>query len=65
MLVAIGSLPNTEWLAGSGLAVGDGLVGALAVGVTPKAIRPWRQAIANRSVWMEYRRPNERAAELT
>ncbi|MFJ8493998.1 NAD(P)/FAD-dependent oxidoreductase [Streptomyces sp. NPDC094038] len=26
VLVAIGSLPNTEWLAGSGLAVGDGVV---------------------------------------
>ncbi|MFJ9713945.1 NAD(P)/FAD-dependent oxidoreductase [Streptomyces sp. NPDC101234] len=26
VLVAIGSLPNTEWLAGSGLSVGDGVV---------------------------------------
>ncbi|MET7682587.1 FAD-dependent oxidoreductase [Streptomyces sp. NPDC005423] len=26
VLVAIGSLPNTEWLAGSGLTVGDGVV---------------------------------------
>ncbi|MFF7645170.1 FAD-dependent oxidoreductase [Streptomyces canus] len=26
VLVAVGSLPNTEWLAGSGLAVGDGVV---------------------------------------
>ncbi|KPH98567.1 Ferredoxin--NAD(+) reductase [Actinobacteria bacterium OK074] len=26
ILVAIGSLPNTEWLAGSGLSVGDGIV---------------------------------------
>ncbi|MEE1798020.1 MULTISPECIES: FAD-dependent oxidoreductase [unclassified Streptomyces] len=26
ILVAVGSLPNTEWLAGSGLTVGDGLV---------------------------------------
>jgi NADPH-dependent 2,4-dienoyl-CoA reductase/sulfur reductase-like enzyme len=26
VLVAIGSLPNTEWLGGSGLAVGDGVV---------------------------------------
>ncbi|MFJ2442675.1 MULTISPECIES: NAD(P)/FAD-dependent oxidoreductase [unclassified Streptomyces] len=26
VLVAIGSVPNTEWLAGSGLTVGDGLV---------------------------------------
>ncbi|AXG82641.1 NAD(P)/FAD-dependent oxidoreductase [Streptomyces paludis] len=26
VLVAVGSLPNTEWLAGSGLTVGDGLV---------------------------------------
>ena len=26
VLVAIGSVPNTEWLAGSGLAVGDGVV---------------------------------------
>ena len=26
VLVAIGSLPNTEWLADSGLTVGDGLV---------------------------------------
>jgi NADPH-dependent 2,4-dienoyl-CoA reductase/sulfur reductase-like enzyme len=26
VLVAVGSLPNTEWLSGSGLAVGDGVV---------------------------------------
>ncbi|QFR03155.1 NAD(P)/FAD-dependent oxidoreductase [Streptomyces phaeolivaceus] len=26
VLVAVGSLPNTEWLAGSGLAVGDGVL---------------------------------------
>ncbi|WP_338145893.1 NAD(P)/FAD-dependent oxidoreductase [Streptomyces scabichelini] len=32
---------------------GDRLVGALAVGMTPKAIRPWRQAIATRSAWHE------------
>jgi hypothetical protein len=44
---------------------GGRLVGALAVGMTPKAIRPWRQAIANRSAWTEHRRPGERAAELT
>ncbi|GAB2965488.1 FAD-dependent oxidoreductase [Streptomyces pseudoechinosporeus] len=44
---------------------GDRLVGALAVGMTPKAIRPWRQAIANRSAWMEHRRPGKHSAELT
>jgi NADPH-dependent 2,4-dienoyl-CoA reductase/sulfur reductase-like enzyme len=30
---------------------GDRLTGALAVGMPPKAIRPWRQAIATRASW--------------
>ncbi|WCN82639.1 NAD(P)/FAD-dependent oxidoreductase [Micromonospora sp. LH3U1] len=30
---------------------GDRLVGALAVGMPPKAIRPWRQAIATGAAW--------------
>ncbi|MCX5561415.1 NAD(P)/FAD-dependent oxidoreductase [Streptomyces sp. NBC_00038] len=32
---------------------GDRLTGALAVGMPPKAIRPWRQAIAARAPWSE------------
>ncbi|TLS48074.1 oxidoreductase [Streptomyces montanus] len=32
---------------------GDRLTGALAVGMPPKAIRPWRQAIATRAAWHE------------
>jgi hypothetical protein len=33
----------------------DRLVGALAVGVPPKAIRPWRQAIAAATLWKDIR----------
>ncbi|MET8120594.1 FAD-dependent oxidoreductase [Micromonospora sp. NPDC005189] len=32
---------------------GDRLVGALAVGMPPKAIRPWRQAIATGAAWTD------------
>ncbi|MFC9426281.1 NAD(P)/FAD-dependent oxidoreductase [Streptomyces sp. NPDC056987] len=32
---------------------GDRLAGALAVGMPPKAIRPWRQAVATRATWRE------------
>ncbi|TPQ21542.1 NAD(P)/FAD-dependent oxidoreductase [Streptomyces sporangiiformans] len=32
---------------------GDRLTGVLAVGMPPKAIRPWRQAIAARAAWHE------------
>ncbi|MFE2941296.1 NAD(P)/FAD-dependent oxidoreductase [Streptomyces sp. NPDC059255] len=32
---------------------GDRLAGVLAVGMPPKAIRPWRQAVATRTTWRE------------
>ncbi|MEU1246468.1 NAD(P)/FAD-dependent oxidoreductase [Micromonospora arida] len=32
---------------------GDRLVGALAVGMPPKAIRPWRQAVATGTAWAD------------
>ncbi|MFC8142103.1 NAD(P)/FAD-dependent oxidoreductase [Streptomyces paradoxus] len=32
---------------------GDRLTGALAVGMPPRAVRPWRQAIAGGAVWQE------------
>ncbi|WP_406437456.1 FAD-dependent oxidoreductase [Streptomyces sp. NBC_01613] len=42
---------------------GDRLTGALAVGVPPKEIRRWRQAIATRASWAEAVRPTVSAAE--
>ncbi|WP_433518630.1 FAD-dependent oxidoreductase [Nonomuraea sp. CA-143628] len=53
VLVAIGSVPNTAWLDGSGLALGDGLVcdGVLAAGLSPRILRTWRALIAARTPW--------------
>ncbi|GAA1647831.1 NAD(P)/FAD-dependent oxidoreductase [Actinoplanes couchii] len=44
-----GSLPDRRFLAA--YRKNDRLVGALAVGMPPKAIRPWRQHIATATAW--------------
>ncbi|MDT0568453.1 FAD-dependent oxidoreductase [Streptomyces sp. DSM 3412] len=42
---------------------GDRVTGALAVGMPPKAIRPWRQAIATRAAWHDSVRTTVTAVE--
>ncbi|MDX3570631.1 NAD(P)/FAD-dependent oxidoreductase [Streptomyces sp. ID05-47C] len=42
---------------------GDRVTGALAIGMPPKAIRPWRQAIATGAVWHDSVRTTVPAAE--
>jgi len=49
--VVEGDLDERRFLAA--YRTGDRLTGALAVGMTPKAIRPWRQAIATGAAWHE------------
>jgi NADPH-dependent 2,4-dienoyl-CoA reductase/sulfur reductase-like enzyme len=44
---------------------GDRLTGALAVGMPPKAIRGWRQAIAARTAWRDALREQTSAATAT
>ncbi|MBU2668087.1 FAD-dependent oxidoreductase [Actinoplanes bogorensis] len=46
-----GSLEDRRFLAA--YRRGDRLVGALAVGLPPKAVRPWRQAIADSALWKD------------
>ncbi|MFJ9213079.1 NAD(P)/FAD-dependent oxidoreductase [Streptomyces sp. NPDC102264] len=47
-----------------GYRTGDRLAGVLAVGVPPRAIRPWRAAIASRAPWDEALRAVTRAADV-
>ncbi|GIF19315.1 NADPH-dependent 2,4-dienoyl-CoA reductase/sulfur reductase-like enzyme [Actinoplanes tereljensis] len=51
--VVEGSLADRRFLAA--YRKGDRVVGALAVGMPPKAIRPWRQAIALSTPWKDIR----------
>ncbi|MEV0221653.1 FAD-dependent oxidoreductase [Streptomyces sp. NPDC050704] len=60
VLVAIGSVPNTEWLAGSGLTVGDGLVcdeySAAAPGVYGAGdVARWHNPLFGTSMRIEHR----------
>lgn len=60
VLVAIGSLPNTEWLEGSGLTVGDGLVcdefSAAAPGVYGAGdVASWRNPLFGTRMRIEHR----------
>ncbi|MBM2623580.1 FAD-dependent oxidoreductase [Actinoplanes sp. LDG1-06] len=49
--VVAGDLPERRFIAA--YRTGDRLVGALAVGMPPKAVRPWRQAIATGTSWKD------------
>ncbi|WP_405522245.1 FAD-dependent oxidoreductase [Streptomyces canus] len=60
--VVEGDLAQRRFVAG--YRTGDRVSGVLAVGMPPKAIRPWRQAIATGAAWRETVRTGALAADV-